>query len=259
MTEVAQTRIDVLARPKPIPTGFHDDRRSVYWDNTIQKDWSNGGDLGTKFAVSQRLEQLGQFKPYHKEWQADRSPLWSVSSAALKSEATSRVNSLAEPRQYHKEFQREKPVVSVVTKAAQNATASQRVEQLAKPKEYRELPVKEDWDWSVWKSEIPENALKCEASARIVSLATPKTLHRDHKEVRSVPWEVPYSAKKALPSIRIQQLARPKSNSTHKEDYDPNWFKVPQGATRSRATPRVEQLAMPLERKVRQKKVVLKS
>ncbi|KAJ7351864.1 hypothetical protein OS493_034960 [Desmophyllum pertusum] len=33
----ATQRIDTLSRPKPVPVGFIEDRRSVYWDNTFRE------------------------------------------------------------------------------------------------------------------------------------------------------------------------------------------------------------------------------
>lgn len=249
-------RTDALSKPKPIPTGFIDDRRSVYWDNEQAKDW-NSGDLATKFCLSTRLEQLVQPKLRHREWMGDRpTPIWLVSKAALKAEASNRMQSLAEPKQNHREFQPGKSVYTTVSNAAKSARPSKRVEALAKAKQYQELPIKPNscWDYSEWQSDVSPAALKYDPSSRTLQLSTPKVLHRDYKESRPVIWQVAPAARKALPSIRVQQLSRPKSRSQYKEDYDSSCWKVSSSAKNARATPRTDELALPIPRKIKQKK-----
>lgn len=249
-------RIDSLARPKPVTAQFIDDHRSVYWKNNISKDWDKN-DKATKFALSERLEQLVLPKPVHKEWQGDRpSPIWLVNKSALKAQPSERLISLSSAKQHHREFQDVKPVYTVVSEAAKNATASQRVEMLAHPKQYTELAIKPDsgWDYSEWASDVSQAALKYEPSGRVLQLATPKDLNKGYEECRPVMWPVTRAAKKALPSIRVQQLSRPKSRSQYKEDYDCNWWKVAPGAKKAHASPRIEELSAPLPRKIRLKK-----
>jgi len=255
----------MLAQPKPIPAGYVEDRRSVYYGNSIIKDW-DGGNTTTKQALTERQKQLTHHKDFHREWSGDRpSPMWLVSHAAQRATASVRLESLAEPKSHHRDFQAERQVKTDVSNAAQNAQASERIVQLANHKglhdQYEELQTDghvDQWDWSEWKSGISEAALRCEPNARISQLAEEKTLHRDYKGTRPVEWNVPGAAKKALPSIRVQQLSRPKSRSQYQEDYNSKCWQVSQGAKKAHATPRIESLALPIERKVRQKRGVAK-
>ena len=254
--ETMSRRLCQLAEAKPLPAGFVDDRRSVYWDNSIQKDWSEQN-CATKHHLSKRLEQLVRPKRVHKEWQGDRlTSIWTVSSAAQTAVPSNRLSQLARPKKRHPDFQAEKSVISLVSDAARNAEASDRLVELSTPKTYGELLIKpdSDWDWGVWKSEIPDAALRCTPSERIVRISMPKKLHKDYKETRPVIWQVPLPAKKALPSIRIQQLSRPKSRTQYKEDYNPNCWDVSQAAKNATATPRLDVLSTPLPRKLRAKK-----
>jgi len=254
-----RSRIEELSRPKPIPEGFLDDRRSVYWDryDSIVKDW-NGGNVATVFALTARTETLSEPKKRHSEYKGDRpSPIWVVSDAAKSAVASTRVETLAEEKAVHKDFKGEKSVYTVVSKAAKNCEPSERIEFLARAKTYNELPIKSDsqWDWGEWESDIPEAAKNGEASERVSMLSRPKALHPRYQDCRSVTWVVPERTKKSLPSLRIQKLARPKSRSQHQEDYNPNWYRVSQSAKSAHANPRLTELSTPLPRKVRQKKV----
>ncbi|XP_066911187.1 sperm microtubule associated protein 2-like isoform X1 [Clytia hemisphaerica] len=249
-------RIDTLSKSKPIPAGFIDDKRSVYCDNRKLKDWTSG-DLNTKFALSERLEQLVQPKPRHKEWMGDRpTPIWLVSQGAKSANASGRVQSLAEPKRHHRDFEPSKPVYSIVSNAAKSASANERIETLAKAKSYQELPIKPDscWDYSEWNSDVSKAALKHNATDRTQQLSNPKSLHRTYKESRPVIWQVPHAARKALPSIRVQQLSRPKSRSQYKEDYDSTCWKVSTSAKNARPSPRIEELSAPIPRKIKQKR-----
>ncbi|XP_065063201.1 sperm microtubule associated protein 2-like [Rhopilema esculentum] len=253
-------RINELSRPKPVPEGFLDDRRSLYWDryDNIVKDW-NGGNVATVFAMTPRLDTMIQPKGWHRDFVGDRpSPIWVVSKQARNATATARVESLSEAKAVHKDFRPEKSVYTEISEAAKNAEASQRVDILARSKTYNELPIKPNssWDWGEWESDIPEAAKKSEASERVQLLARPKSLHPRYQECRSVSWAVSEQAKKTLPSLRIQKLARPKSRSQYQEDYNPNWFKVSPSARVAHANPRLSELSTPIPRKVRQKKVL---
>eukprot|EP00794_Sanderia_malayensis_P011767 gene11767-12984_t len=235
-------RIDTLSLPKPIPNGFIDDRRSLYWGrhDTIVKDWDSGN-VATTFAISQRLQSLIEPKKIHSQYAGDRpSPIWVVSKAAQGAACSGRVETLAEAKTVHRDFRPEKSVYTTVSDAAKNCGANQRIETLANPKRYRQLPIKPDsnWDWGEWDSEIPE------AAKRGVSRSCIAIKSADQ-------------AKNALPSLRVQQLARPKSRSQYKEDYDQNWYKVSPSAKMAHANTRLVELCAPIPRKVRQKRVAV--
>ena len=140
-------RTFLLSQPKPIPTGYVEDRRSVYWDNKATKDW-NSGNLATTHNLTERQMQLINHKERHKEWQGDRpSPIWLVSKAAQNAQPSARVESLAAPKTHVKDFQGERSVYSAVSKAAKNATASARIEALSKHKVYNDPKIKPDSGW----------------------------------------------------------------------------------------------------------------
>ena len=66
-------------------------------------------------------------------------------------------------------------------------------------------------------------------------------------------WDIPEQALKINASLRVCQLARPRSRNMAKDDdFDP--YFVPKAARHATITPRVEELAIPLPRKVRSKK-----
>lgn len=257
MAATTASRIDVLSRAKPVPVGFIEDRRSVYWDNNFAKDWDNI--QSTKSVLSDRQAQLVYSKQLHKDYVGDRkSAIWPVSEAAMKATASQRLETLSEAKALHRDYQPCQQVQRLVSEAAMKAEPSQRTEFLAQPKTYAPLKIKSnsDWDWSEWESDLTEAAKSATASERVLVLSNPKMPHRNYKEGRPVIWKVSQTAQKALPSLRVQQLARPKSRSQYNEDYDANAWKVSQGAKAAQATPRIEELALPIPRKVRSKKVV---
>ena len=253
---VQEKRIHSLACPKPVPVGFIDDSRSVYWNNNLSKDWQKD-DKSTTFSLTKRLDELTRPKPMRREWTGDRpSPIWLVSKNALKAKPRHRLEALSISKKYHSEFQPHKSVYTTVNNAAKRALPSIRIDTLSKPKQYIELPIKPEscWDYSEWKSDVSDAVLEYQASTRMVNLAKAKTLHKDYKECRPVMWGVSSSAKKTSPSIRVQNLSRPKSRSQYKEDYDSNWYKVSKGAITAQPTPRLEDLSLPIPWKVRQKR-----
>lgn len=70
-------------------------------------------------------------------------------------------------------------------------------------------------------------------------------------------WDIPDDALKINASLRVCQLARPRSRTLAKDDdFDP--YLVPKAARHAQITPRIEELSIPLPRKVRSKKVVWK-
>lgn len=250
-------RINTLARSKTIPKEFLDDTQSVYWNNNLTKDWTQQKDLNTKFATSIRLEQLTQSKTTHKGLADRPSPIWQVSADALNAKPTKRLEYLACSKKIHSDYTPPRQVRSVLSKAAKSATPSRRIEELAKPKGCSDFPTGEYyWDNSALTSDIPESALKHDASQRLLDLATPKDFHIDYKERKSVQWKVTKAARRALPTERTELLARPKSNGTYKDCYDPSWFQVVPAARKAHMTQRLEELAKPVRRKVREKKVL---
>lgn len=254
-TETSTRRIDVLSQPKSLPDGFIEDKRSVYWDCKIAKDWTKPPST-TLPNLSPRLEQLIQPKILVKEYVGDRpNPIWQVTPAAMKASPTVRLESLSNSKAFHKDYEPPKSVFSVVSEGARSANASQRVETLAKPKDSAALPTNQSlWDWSQWESSVSRAAKTASPSDQVLRLSLPKATHKGYKECRDVRWIIADNTLKALPSLRIQQLSRPKSRTQFIDHYDDNAYKVSSAAKHAQSTPRIQELCEPIPRKVKQKK-----
>ncbi|XP_072025639.1 LOW QUALITY PROTEIN: sperm microtubule associated protein 2-like [Amphiura filiformis] len=251
-TAVKSRRIDVLSTPKQLPPGYREDRRSVYWVDKLPP--IPGAEGTTQFVLTDWQDKLCGTKPVNAQWTGDRpTPIWKVSQAAQKAEASQRVVDLAGHKNCHRDYVPDRAVRTKVSDAAKTASCSSRIEQLAKEKTFSALPVKESWEFDcyVWDPEISKSAKNARCSDRLDNLAEQKRYHRSFQVARPVMWSVDDSSLKAIASLRIQQLARPKSRSKY-ETFDP--YKVSNGALHARPTPRVDELSAPIPRKVRQKK-----
>ncbi|XP_078665984.1 sperm microtubule associated protein 2-like [Branchiostoma floridae x Branchiostoma belcheri] len=253
-TEVQNSRIDVLSRPKPIPPGHIEDRRSVYWIDRPPP--TVGPDGITKCRMNKHQLSLVKVKELHPEYQGDRpTSIWAVSLGALNAKHRPRLDVLARPKALPPDYQPKRPVYSIVPESAKRFEATQRLEQLSLPKMSRELKIKGDteWDWGEWISEISPAAKQATATPRVETLAEAKRWHPEFLANRTVQWAVSDNAKTSIASIRLQQLSRPKSRGGN-DDYDP--YKVPRAALLAQASARISELSTPIARKVRQKKVV---
>ena len=245
-------RISDLARAKPLPAGFIEDKRSVYAESKIVKSNPNAS---TKFLLTDRQGQLCEPKPYHSSFAQDRpSPIWAVSAGAKSASASAGVLNLSKPKNLHPDWTARGPVQSVVTSGALKAVATERLSQLAVPKKCASLPVKEGtgWDYSEWSSEISPAALKGVASSRVETLAEAKNTHAAYLPPCPVQSVVHPKTMSAKASSHICQLARPKDRKELEEN--PNVWKVSSGAKAAQASQRVCDLSQPIPRKVRMKK-----
>lgn len=245
-------RIDELARPKPLPAGFIEDKRSVYHESKIVK---SNHQQPTKFILTDRLDQLCQPKPYHYDFAQDRpSPKWPVTPAAQKAAATSVVESLSKPKAIHRDWVEGRPVQTVVKTSAKSANASERLIQLSLPKKGAVNVVKEEPETPHNEviSKINPAALKAVATSRIEVLAQEKQTHQSYQPPCPVQSIVNPKTMKAKASAHIIQLARPKDRKELEEN--PNVWKVTAGAKAAQASQRINELAAPLPRKVRAKK-----
>ena len=245
-------RMADLARAKPLPAGFIEDKRSVYTESKIVKRDPNAP---TKFLLTDRQGALCQPKPYHNNFTQDRpSPIWAVSAGAKSASASAGIQNLAKPKNLHPEWTSRGSVQTVVTSGALKAVASERLTQLSQPKKCASLPVKEGtgWDYSEWSSEISPSALKAVASSRVETLAEAKNTHSAYLPPCPVQSVVHPKTLTAKASSHICQLARPKDRKELEEN--PNVWKVSSGAKAAQASQRVCDLAQPIPRKVRTKK-----
>lgn len=247
-------RIDELSKPKPLPAGFIEDKRSVYSESRIVKTVPNAP---TKFVLTHRLGDLCNPKPYHSSFAQDRpTSIWSVSKGAQKASASTVVENLAKPKATHRDWMAGGPVQTLVKPPARKATASDRLNQLATPKKNASLPIMEgtEWEFEEWTTKISPAALKAVASSRVESLAQEKQTHLSYQPPCPVQSIVNPKTLNAKASSHITQLARPKDRKELEEN--PNVWKVTSGAKAAQASQRISELSQPIPRKVRTKKTV---
>lgn len=253
----ATRRIDVLANPKPLPGGFLEDRRSVYWID--KKPPKHGPDGTTILVVTPRLEELARHKTA-KQYQGDRpTPEWTVSDGAKGAEASARLSDLAAARPVHNNYKYERSVYTTVPDSARKAEATPRLGDLSEPKPHKlaSNPDKDSLDMGEFSEPITPvtpGAKSARCPPRVEQLAEARPPHQQFKGERPVQWPIPENVKNASAGIRLQLLARPKSGRLKSDDYDP--YTVSTAARQSKPTPRVEELAAPIPRKVKTKKVV---
>ncbi|KAL3891499.1 hypothetical protein ACJMK2_003760 [Sinanodonta woodiana] len=244
------SRLEQLAKPKPIPPGFLEDRRSVYWIDYVPPQPGESGT--TEITASARVQELSRHRPPHSAWKGDRiTPIWPVSDSAKNATPTERIIALCEQKKIYAFLDRSP--YTEVSLGARSATASSRLEMLAKPKIKEDRFGIKETQWGQY-IPVPDTAMKARATERIESLAQYKPYHKEFKNERPVQWPISESALKVLPTMRLQQLSRPRSRTMIKDDYDP--YKVTFAARKARPTPRLEELCVPLPRKVRPKKIV---
>jgi len=244
-------RVAELAKPKPLPAGFIEHKRSVYSESKIVKDKP----APTKFILTPRLDQLCQPKPYHASFAQDRpTPIWAVSGGAKQAEASAVTENLSKPKSIHKDWVEGRPIQTVVKKGALQAEPSDRLKALATSKNYKQLPIREgtEWDFSDWTSEISPAALKAVAPPRLEALAQEKSTHSSYLPPCPVQSIVNPKTLKASASSHVTQLARPKDRKELEEN--PNVWKVTPVAKLAQASPRTQELCAPLARKQRTKK-----
>ncbi|XP_061098764.1 LOW QUALITY PROTEIN: sperm microtubule associated protein 2 [Conger conger] len=185
------TRIERLARPKPIHLKLPD-RRSVYWLDVLPERRRDGP---TVFELSPRWLALSDDRPCRAGYQDNRRPpAWEVSSAAMRAAASERVCSLAKPRpptsawqpgrpllskaliewidatvakQTHPQYQLGRRVSWPVPVPARGGGASERVRQLARPKQHRAL----DQGYDPYTVSLA--ASRASASPRVLQLSVP--------------------------------------------------------------------------------------
>lgn len=246
------SRIGELARPKPLPAGFIEDKRSVYSESKIVK--ANHQEP-TKFLLTPRLEQLCEPKPYHREFAQDRpSPKWVVTPAAQKATPSTVIESLSRPKAIHRDWVEGGPVQTIVKPAAKKANASDRLIQLSTPKRGAATMVMEEPEtpYNEGISKINPAALRAAPSSRVEELAKEKQTHAAYQPPCPVQSIVNPKTMSAKASAHIVQLARPKDRKELEEN--PNVWKVSTGAKAAQASQRINELAAPIPRKVRAKK-----
>lgn len=245
---------DHISKAKPIPEGFLEDRRSVYWRSGIlPKDYSKT----TEFVLTPRLSELSRPKTPHKYYTPDRpTPIWDINPAALVTSSTPRLNELARHKTLPPAYKPPRPLVTRVSRRALSACPSPRIRQLATHKNYPSLPIKpqSEWEWCQWTSDIPSKALQATATARLEELATPKTLPKSHQPSKPTQWIISKATLQHMATDRLAKLAQAKQVPGYQKDYNPRAWIVSRAALLAQPSPLIENLAKPIPRKCRQKK-----
>ncbi|XP_014672913.1 PREDICTED: testicular haploid expressed gene protein-like [Priapulus caudatus] len=239
-------RISILAEPKPVPSGFIRDRRSVYWLSKRPVTREDGCEGHGK-----RFPLLAASKKWHPDYMGDRpTPVSPVSRAAKNAIANGRIQILSLPRVVPKDYQPLRSSYTVVSPAAKNAKASRRLKELAKchqPSSETSI-VSTIW-WNPTSKE--RETEKPELSEHLQALAAPKPTHLEYKPNRSVFWPVAPTALQVTASPRIDEISRPKNRPTIDDNYDP--YKISQGALHAKPVPRLAELATPNAHKMHHK------
>lgn len=255
------SRIDFLARHKPIPAGHVDDRRSVYWVDRQP--------LGapTAMAMTPRLEVLSKHRALVSQYKFNRDrkfamdlePFYKMIKPTSKNvpEASPRVTALSAHKNVVSEYKYDRELPSLTSEVG---SATARIEQLSRSK--TELwRSKGGWPneamyYDVLPQPVSESAKKAAATPRVETLAEHKHVNTAFKPEKPVRWDIPEQTLKINASLRVCQLARPRSRSMIKDDdFDP--YLVPKAARHAQITPRVEELAVPLPRKQRSKRIAV--
>ncbi|RDD36778.1 Testicular haploid expressed gene protein-like [Trichoplax sp. H2] len=253
-----QTRINVISKPRQLPTQHKPNRSSVYERlNELHEKNSKAKDKD----LPERIQALAQPKLLPTQFVMDRpSASWSVSNSAKNYNMSQRIETLAQPKQLPSNFQLDRYNISVAESALKYGQASARIEQLAQPK--KPFTVR---PWSaVYESQQPTKKRKkrrvsitdYECSDRILELSKPKRLHPKFLTDRVHIDTVSMAATKAHASVRIQQLAKSKVYHINHEDHS---LKVSKRALNAECSLRIEELAKPVSRRLTSRKGTFRS
>jgi len=245
-----ESRIDQLSKPKPLPPGFSEDRRSVYWTDQPLRP--------AKYLTS-RQRELALPKHPHKNYQGDRpSPIWRVSPAAKLWKPNRRLSLLAAAKNAHPDFKTDKPVWSVINKNTLNAERSERIITLSRPKGADSRYINPSISLSELdilrtkarqkKQEEPEWVDRLSQSKQ-----TPKGFRKD----RPVRWRITPEMLSVKVSDRVDELSNIRrigknGNWVSNDVEDP--YAVSKAAMKASVAERIENLCKPIPRKMRSKK-----
>lgn len=235
------SRIDELAKPKQLPEGYIEDRRSVYWVDKLPPQ------PPTVFDVSPRLSKLVPYKKFHPLFESDRpSAVWPVSKAALNfPPEQEQYIILSRPKPFYKDFvpDREPPPYDV-SRAALKYIATDRIVKLAIPKR-RYAPPEFDFCAATWYDHPPvkQSALSYNSSERTELLSWPRSLPTGFEYDKSVMWKAPAGLNSVQASGRLAELSQPRQRMELYQGYDP--YSVSSAARNAVATSRLDTLAQP--------------
>ncbi|KAM4807859.1 sperm microtubule associated protein 2 [Rhinophrynus dorsalis] len=233
-----ERRLDYLARPK---TNFLKYRDSIASPITP-----------VAYCLSPRQEELAQPKPVRRMCEDRPSPIWPISPNALLAVPSPRLEQLAQAKTVSQEWKEDRSVYSIVSEGAEKASATPRTVHLAKPKNCATLPCtpnshQEEGDGRSLSNKIVG------PTARIKTLALPKTVPPQYQPNLPVLRSVPDSALHTQASDRVCQLAKPKPRKAVFEGYDP--YRISSATIHAEASPRILELSTPPARRQQSKKI----
>ncbi|EDV20457.1 uncharacterized protein TRIADDRAFT_61132 [Trichoplax adhaerens] len=224
-----QTRINVISKPRQLPTQHKPNRSSVYERlNELHEKNSKAKDKD----LPERIQALAQPKLLPTQFVMDRpSASWSVSNSAKNYNMSQRIETLAQPKQLPSNFQLDRYNISVAESALKQQPTKKRKKRRVSITDY-------------------------ECSDRILELSKPKRLHPKFLTDRVHIDTVSMAATKAHASVRIQQLAKSKVYHINHEDHS---LKVSKRALNAECSLRIEELAKPVSRRLISRKGTFRS
>ena len=276
-------RLAALAKPKPLPPNFIEDRRSVYWTDgpkNTNKDYN----------LTERGKNLAQAKYPHSNYRGDRpSPIWKVTTAAKNAEANDRIVKLAKAKPPHPDWVEDQSIISVLKKSSMVANPSDRILAMAQPKaadprfvtpqiSKTQLDILQR-DGRKRKfgpdGKVVENFGNDQKEPDFVErLCQPKGAPKGFRPDRPIITKITESMKNAEISNRVDELSKmrrvgkrgvpkcmPEDKTAEIIFFDPkdgsktpyNPYQVPKAALKAVAKDRINELATPVARKQRQK------
>lgn len=253
-------RLSELAKSKPIPPNFIEDRRSVYWTDAPLV-------VSKNYQLNMRSCNLASAKMPHRDHRGDRpSPIWKVTPAARRARPSGRVALLASPKEVHPDWFQDQPVATVINRRALNAVPSGRLIQLARPKVADSRYIAPSISLTQLDILKDDNPRKFNRKGKVVEvpdscpdfvdrLCPAKGMPKGFKEDRPIKWAIYSATKNATISDRVDYLSKLRRVGKRGEDdiiiADP--YKVSRGAMKASATDRIGELSTPIARKLRQK------
>ncbi|KAH0625811.1 hypothetical protein JD844_034094 [Phrynosoma platyrhinos] len=187
-----QDRISMLAQPK-VNHQVLFCRPTIYWVDKIPK----GQPKFTVPVLTSRQEELSQTKKVNADFRGDRpTPMWPVSRAALKAEASPRLKELAQPRPLFDIWALNQPRSLMVSKGALTAIPTPRIIALAEPK-HLVSPPKKPQRKSIHGPIVGAEKFDVLSKPRVYTFEA----HNPH--------EISKAALQYVPSPRILEISRP--------------------------------------------------
>lgn len=205
MKNNANQRVEELAQPHKLPSGYQEDRPSyVLGCGRSSPLWGVSAAAQKSTQNSERVNALAEPKQTHREYLPGRDVQWEISATAKNCNIPSRVEILSRHKERNEGAFRHPQWA--VSKSARNGMASNRVQELSQPKKLTDgyHPTR-DVEWRV-----PRSALRAAPTERLKTLSEPIIRDTmDHVQFDPLAFQVKESALKGRVPNRIHDLAQP--------------------------------------------------